>query len=394
MTIAPPACSDGTLPALDADVLIVGAGFGGLGMAITVKRAGLRSFLVLERAADVGGTWRDNIYPGCACDIPAMLYSFSFQRRARCTLIYPQQAEILQYLQRTVRNERLERYIRFNSDVTEARYDDARATWTVTLADGSTLRSRVVISAMGPLSKPHLPAVPGRETFAGPSFHSARWEYSVDLRGKNVVVVGTGASAIGFVPHIAPEAAQLTVVARTPPWVIPRNDAPVGPLRRFARAVLPGYAWLVRKAIYWMLEMRALGFVVAPTLLEQRERDVRRFIERSVPDPILRAKVTPAYRAGCKRILISDDYYPALQRPNVELVTAALTEIRPHSVVLADGREIPADVVIYGTGFRATDGIAPVRAYGSGGSNSATPGATAWKRISARPWPDSPTCSL
>jgi cation diffusion facilitator CzcD-associated flavoprotein CzcO len=220
---------------------------------------------------------------------------------------------------------------------------------------------------MGPLNKPNFGNIPGRERFTGPAFHSSQWDHGVDLRGKNVVVIGTGASAIQFVPEIAPRAGRLTVFGRTPPWIIPRLDRPIGPVRKIARRVVPFYAWLVRKAIYWTLEVRALGFVVNPEILARTERAMRRFIERSVPDPELRAKVTPAYRAGCKRILLSDDYYPALQRENVELIAQGVAEIREHSVVASDGREIPADVIVYGTGFRATAGITPLRIYGAGG---------------------------
>jgi cation diffusion facilitator CzcD-associated flavoprotein CzcO len=221
---------------------------------------------------------------------------------------------------------------------------------------------------MGPLSKPKFPGVPGIDRFAGESFHSARWRHDVHLRGKNVVVIGTGASAIQFVPQIAPQVGKLTILQRTPPWIIPRGDAEVGPLRRALRRWVPGYAWLVRKLVYWSQEVRAIGFVVNPKLLEAREKLIRRYIERSVTDPDLRRKVTPEYRAGCKRILISDDYYPAIQRENVELVTTPLAEIREHSVVDANGREYPADVVIYGTGFKATEGIVPARVYGRGGA--------------------------
>jgi cation diffusion facilitator CzcD-associated flavoprotein CzcO len=351
---------------LDAEVLIVGAGFGGLGMAMTLQKAGKTSFLILERARDVGGTWRDNVYPGCACDVPAMLYSYSFRRDVGWTRVYPQQPELFAYLARTARERGLYDRIRFGSELSEARFDEATHTWAVTLSDGRVLRGRILVSAMGPLNKPKLPDIPGRERFAGPAFHSSQWDHAVDLAGKDIVVIGTGASAIQFVPQIAPTAARLTIFQRTPPWIIPRGDRSVGPLRRLARRV-PGYAWLVRQAIYWTLEMRALGFVVDPKLLERQERSMRAFIDRSVPDPVLRAKVTPAYRAGCKRILLSDDYYPALRRPNVDLVTDAVAEILPHAVVASDGRSYPADVLIYGTGFRATDGIAPVRVYGRGG---------------------------
>jgi len=354
-------------PKLDAEVIIIGAGFGGLGMGIKLKRAGKDSFIILERASEVGGTWRDNRYPGCACDIPAMLYSFSFESHVGWSRLYPQQAEILNYLKRTSEKQGIRPHIRFTSDLAEARYDEAGGSWALTLRDGTVLRSRLVVSAMGPLNKPNFPNIPGRESFAGKSFHSSDWDYSVDLDGKNIVVIGTGASAIQFVPQIAPKAGKLTLFQRTPPWIIPRNDRAVGKLKKNARKRLPFYAWLVRKAVYWMHEIRALGFVVSPKLLELREKDVLKFIELSVPDPVLRKKVTPEYRAGCKRILISDDYYPALQRPNVELMTDGITEIRPHSVVTATGREIPADVIVYGTGFKATEGIVPVKVYGVNG---------------------------
>jgi cation diffusion facilitator CzcD-associated flavoprotein CzcO len=352
---------------LDADVIIIGAGFGGLGLAIQLKKTRRHSFIVLERAGDVGGTWRDNTYPGCACDIPAMLYSFSFERSSVWTRVYPAQSEILAYLKRTANEQRLLEHIRLNCDVVEARFDASSGTWAVTLAGGAVVRSRILVSAMGPLNKPNFGNIPGRETFAGPSFHSSQWDHSVDLTGKTIAVIGTGASAIQFVPQIAPRAGKLTIFSRTPPWIIARGDAPVGTRRKIARAWIPSYARLVRMAIYWTLEMRALGFVFKPELLERQEIAMRRFIERSIADPELRAKLTPAYRAGCKRILISDDFYPALARPNVELITKAVAEVRAHSVVTGDGGEVPADVIIYGTGFKATEGFAPVRIYGSHG---------------------------
>jgi cation diffusion facilitator CzcD-associated flavoprotein CzcO len=355
-----------TEPQLDTDVVIVGAGFGGLGMAMQLKRTNT-SFIVLERAAELGGTWRDNIYPGCACDIPAMLYSFSFADSTRWSRIFAQQPEILAYLKRTAKKRRIKEHIRFKSELSEARFDDGTGTWAITLTDGTVLRSRFLVAAIGPLNKPNFAGIPGRERFAGPSFHSSQWDYSVDLSAKNVVVIGTGASAIQFIPQIAPQAGRLTIFQRTAPWIIPRGDAPVGPVRTLARRLIPPYAWLVRKTIYWVLELRALGFVVNPKLLEKSEQDMRRFIDRSVAQPELRAKVTPAHRAGCKRILLSDDYYPALQRPNVELLAQGVAEIRSHSVVAADGREVPADAIVFGTGFRATDGILPLRVFGAGG---------------------------
>ncbi len=347
---------------------MVGAGFGGLGLALQLQRAGHDSFLILERASEVGGTWRDNVYPGCACDIPAMLYSFSFSPDVAWTRIYPQQAEILEYLKRTAGANGLRSKIRFNSALEEAHFDESRGIWKLRLGDGATLLCRTLALAMGPLSKPNVPRVAGVEGFAGPAFHSARWDRSVDLHGKRVAVVGTGASAIQFVPEIAAQAAALTILQRTPPWIIPRNDKPVEGWRNALRSRVRPSAWLERKTIYWMLEMRALGFIANPKILERREADIRKFLELSVADPVLRAKLTPEYRAGCKRILISDDYYPAIQRPNVELIASPLREIRRHSVVAEDGTERDADVIVYATGFKATEGFAPVRIYGRNGA--------------------------
>jgi cation diffusion facilitator CzcD-associated flavoprotein CzcO len=353
--------------AVDAETIVVGAGFGGLGIALQMQRRGLSSFLVLERASEVGGTWRDNVYPGCACDIPAMLYSFSFAHDVRWTRLYPQQPEILNYLKHTAEESGLRSRIRFNTDLQEARYDETSATWRLRLADSATLACRTLILAMGPLSKPNVPNIPGAERFVGASFHSARWDHSVDLREKDVAVVGTGASAIQFVPQIAPEVKRLTVFQRTPPWIIPRHDKPVGKVQSKLRLRFRPYAWLVRKLIYWSLEVRAIGFVANPEVLRTQEKAMRKWIDESVADRSLRAKLTPEYRAGCKRVLISDDYYPAIQRPNVELLNSPLAEIRERSVVAADGTEHPADVIVYGTGFKATDGLVPVRVFGCGG---------------------------
>lgn len=351
---------------LDAEVIIVGAGFGGLGMAMQLKKKNT-SFIILERAADLGGTWRDNVYPGCACDIPAMLYSFSFAESTNWSRIYPQQPEILAYLKRTAKQRRIDEHVRFKSELAEARFEEPSGTWLVTLTSGEVLRSRVVVAALGPLNKPSFGNIPGRETFAGRAFHSSQWDYSVDLRGKNVAVIGTGASAVQFVPEIAPQVGRLTLFQRTAPWVMPRGDARVSWVRQLARRSIPLYAWLIRKTIYWLLEVRAAGFVLKPKLLESGERLMLAFIDRSIPDPVLRAKVTPAYRAGCKRILLSDDYYPALQRPNVEVIAQSVAEIRPHSVIAADGREVAADAIVFGTGFRATEGVLPLRIFGAGG---------------------------
>jgi len=352
---------------MDSEVIIVGAGFAGLGMAIALKRRGFDSFLVLERAAEVGGTWRDNTYPGCACDIPTSLYSFSFASNPAWTRVYPRQAELLDYLKSCATNYGIRSHIRFNTELREARYDETSATWTAQTVDGRTLVSRFLISAMGPLSKPNIPHFAGLDRFAGATFHSAAWDASVDLRGKRVAVIGTGASAIQIVPEIAPVVAHLSVFQRTPPWIIPRRDIPITSRQLALRRRVPGYAWLGRKLLYWMLELRAIGFTVNPKLLQAQEVLALRNLRRRVSDPELRRRLTPDYRLGCKRVLISDDYYTALQRENVDVVTTPIVEFSEHVIRTEDGAEHPIDVAIFATGFRASDGIAPIRMYGTAG---------------------------
>jgi cation diffusion facilitator CzcD-associated flavoprotein CzcO len=352
---------------MDCEIIIVGAGFGGLGMAIELKRHGFESFLVLERAAEVGGTWRDNVYPGCACDIPTTLYSFSFESNSAWTRVYPRQAELLDYLKRCATDYDIRPHIRFNTELREARYDDSTATWTVQTVDSRTLVSRFLVSAMGPLNKPSIPRFAGLDQFAGATFHSGAWDASIDLHGKRVAVIGTGASAIQIVPEIAPVVSQLTVFQRTPPWIIPRMDAPITPRQRALRRWIPGYAWLKRKMLYWMLEIRALGFTVNPKLLQAQEELALRHLRRQIPDPDLQRRLTPDYRMGCKRVLISDDYYTTLRRDNVEVVTEPVTSFGEHAIRTEDDTERQIDVAIFATGFRATDGLAPIRIYGTGG---------------------------
>lgn len=352
-------------PPLDADIVIVGAGFSGIGMGAALKKAGIDSFILLERAGDVGGTWRENDYPGCACDIPAMLYSFSFEPGSAWSRTFPRQDEIWNYLRHCSVKYGVQPHIRFGTELVDARYDAPSATWALRTQNG-TLRTRVLISAMGALDKPNVPDLPGIERFSGSVFHSARWDHGVDLAAKTVAVVGTGASAVQIIPELAPQVRQLTLYQRTPAWVVPRPDAPVTEreqrLRRFAL-----YRWAVRTFIYWFLEVRAYGFTVDPRMLGSFERTAQRHLERQVPDAALRAKLTPSYRMGCKRILLSNDFYPALLRSNVELVTEPIREVRQRTIVSEDGIERPADVLVLATGFRATDAVAPVKIFGSNG---------------------------
>ena len=361
----------GDTPQLDAEVVIAGAGFAGIGLAIQLRKRGFDSFLLLERANDVGGTWRDNVYPGCACDIPSVLYSYSFERNPAWTRVFPRQSELWDYLRGCVDKYRLRERIRFGTELTEARYDEPSATWQLRTAGGGELRCRVLVSAMGFLNRPSIPAFPGVDRFRGPAFHTAQWDASIDLRDKRVAMIGTGASAIQIVPEIAPIVGRLTLFQRTPPWVIPRHDAPVAVAQRAMLRRIPGYARVLRTLLYWMLEVRAYGFTVRPELLQRREALALRHLQRQVPEAELRRALTPEYRLGCKRILLSDDYYPALRRPNAEVVTAPIAELREDAVVTTDGVAYPADVVVFATGFKATEGFGALRVFGRGGAELA-----------------------
>jgi cation diffusion facilitator CzcD-associated flavoprotein CzcO len=382
-------------------VVIIGSGFSGLGMAIALRRAGIRDFVLLEKAGDVGGTWRDNTYPGCACDVQSHLYSFSFAPNPRWSRSYAPQPEILDYLRDCARRYGVLPHVHFHQEVRCARFDDTDDTWTITTADRS-YRARVLVSGMGGLSTPAFPHIAGLADFPGAQFHSQQWAHGVDLRGKRVAVIGTGASAIQFVPKIAPDVARLDLYQRTPPWIVPRDDRAIGPRRQALFGRLPVTQRLARAAIYWQLEARALGFAVDPRVLALGERVARGHLARQVADPELRRKLTPDYRLGCKRVLISSDYYPALTRPNVEVITEAIAGVRGDAVVTADGKARTADVIILGTGFRATAPIPPGLIFGVGGRDLAdrwVDGPEAYKGTTVAGFPNlfllvGPNCGL
>lgn len=354
------------------DVLIIGAGFSGIGMAIQLQKAGIDSFLILEKSPEVGGTWWENQYPGCACDIPSHLYSFSFEPSPNWSRMYPGQKEIHDYLKGCVTRHRLESRIRLNSKFCEAIWEESAARWNVSTLDGQRIQTRVLVSGMGALHVPRYPEIPGLERFAGLAFHSAAWNQKTDLTGKNVAVIGTGASAIQFVPQIAPTVGKLQLFQRTPPWIVPRRDfaIPEKWKRRF-RYFSPA-RWAFRQFIFWRQELLVLGFLGNEKARKKVEAIALRHMGKVIKDPALRAALTPNYALGCKRVLVSDDYYPSLLRPNVELLTQPILEIREHSVVTknpdANGlREHPADVLIFGTGFRATEPLIGCRIVGREG---------------------------
>ncbi|HLI38780.1 MAG TPA: NAD(P)/FAD-dependent oxidoreductase [Streptosporangiaceae bacterium] len=348
-------------------IVIVGSGFSGLGMGIGLLRAGFGDFVILEKAAGLGGTWRDNRYPGCACDVPSPLYSFSHELNPDWTRLFAPQQEIWEYLRGCAAKYGLDARIRYGSRVESMEWDDAARLWTVRTANGGRYRAHAVISGAGALHLPSYPQIPGIDSFAGVAFHSSRWDHSVGLAGKRVAVIGTGASAVQLVPAVARQAARLMVFQRTPPWINPRQDIPIPDGMRTALRAIPGAARGLRYAIYWMLELQALGFAVDPRLMAPAAALSRRHLERQVRDPALRARLTPDYTIGCKRILLSSDYYPALQRPNVDLVTEPIAGIVPAGLVTADGTLHEADVIVYATGFRVIGSADELHVSGRGG---------------------------
>ena len=346
-------------------VAIVGTGFAGLGLAIRLRQAGRDDFVVFERADDVGGTWRDNSYPGCACDVPSNLYSFSFAPNPDWSRSFSPQPEILDYLRRCADRFGVRPHIRFGHEVLEARWDEDARRWHVTTTGGEHTADHLVLG-VGPLSDPSIPDLPGLDDFEGTVFHSARWAHDHDLRGERVAVVGTGASAVQFVPHIQPLIDRLHVFQRTAPWVVPRTDRRFSRAQHWAMRHVPGYQRLQRALIYWGRETWVAGFV-RPQVIRRLQRVALRHLHHQVPDPELRAKLTPDYTIGCKRILVSSDYYPALTQDNVELVTGGVVEVRPKSVVASDGTEREVDTIIFGTGFQVTEPPAAARIVGRAG---------------------------
>ncbi len=343
-------------------IVIVGAGFGGIAVAALLRRAGFADITVLEKADRVGGVWRDNTYPGCACDIPAPLYSYSFAPNPDWSRRFPPRSEILAYLERCVADFGLTDAIRFDVAVTEARWTDSQ--WQITCADGSVLAADMLIPAMGQLSRPAVPDLPGADAFTGPRLHTARWDPELDVAGRRVGVIGTGASAIQLVPAIAGTAAHVTVFQRTPPWLLPKPDRRYGRIRRALFRRVPATARASRAGT-WALTVvtgRALlGGRIARWAVGGAARVQLRLQARG-----LRGTITPDYPFGCKRVLFSHDWLPTLRRPDVTLATVAIAGVNPAGVRTADGVQHDCDILVYGTGFRATEFLAPLRVTGVG----------------------------
>ncbi|SES37935.1 flavin-containing monooxygenase [Actinokineospora terrae] len=352
---------------VNTGVVVIGTGFSGMGMAIQLRKEGRDDFVVLEKAADFGGTWRDNTYPGCACDIQSHMYSFSFEQKPDWTRSYAPQPEIWQYLRDVAAKWDLARNTRFGVEVTGARWDSGANRWHVETSGGDTYVTRFLVAGIGALHLPAIPRLPGIETFEGAAFHSAQWDHDYDLTGKRVAVIGTGASAVQFVPRIAPQVAELTLFQRTAPWVMPKPDHGMPAWSQALFAKVPGAQRAYRHLLYWINEVRAVGFNGHQGVLKLASKLAAHNITRSVRDPELVRKLTPDYVMGCKRVLISNDYYPTFNRSNVHLDTSGVAEVRAHSVVGKDGREHPVDAIIYGTGFHVTDSFDYLRITGRDG---------------------------
>lgn len=346
-------------------VVVIGAGFSGINMAIRLKEAGITDFVVLERADDVGGTWRDNTYPGCACDVPSVAYSYSFEQVPDWSRTFAGSAEIHSYIHHCVEKYGLRPWLRFGTGVTKAIFDDKGGIWTLTTEGGETITARAVVSAIGGLVNPAYPDIPGLAEFKGAKFHTARWDHQYDLKGKRVAVIGTGASAIQVVPSIQPYVSSLKLFQRTPAWVIPKPDFAIRERTRQLFRRIPAAQRLLRNAIYTASEAIFAPLVILDTPASRLfERYASRHLEKQVTDPELRRKLQPDFHIGCKRVLISNDYYPALAQPNVEVITESIVRITETGIITADGKTHEVDCVVLATGFRLDIASAPFEVHG------------------------------
>ncbi len=346
-------------------VAIIGAGFGGICMAIKLGRAGI-PYTIFEKASSVGGVWRDNVYPGAACDIPSHLYSYSFEPSHDWSRTYGQASEIRSYIENCARKYGVLEHIRLGTEVTAAEFQEESGRWRIKLGDGGELQARFLVAATGQLSLPAEPRFPGLDNFPGKVFHSARWDYDYEMTGKRVAVIGSGASAIQFVPQIAPKVAQLYLFQRSAPYVLAKPDRPYTPLEKYVYRHFPIALAASRTRKYLYHEARVIpmtkgrGMTLIKMLFKQNLR-------RQVTDPKLRARLTPDYPIGCKRVLISNEWYPAITRPNVEVIPTGLREVRDSRVVGADGTEREVDAIVFGTGFATNDFLSPMTITGLGG---------------------------
>ena len=337
----------------DVDILIIGAGFSGLIMAMEARKQGFKSIAILEKANDVGGTWRENTYPGVACDVPSHLYCFASHLNPDWSTAYAGGAEIQAYVQKVATDEQLYDLCHFGQTLQSASWQDDR--WQVQTEEGQTWQAQFLVSAIGALHVPQIPAIPGAESFGGPAFHSANWDHNTDLTGKRVAVVGTGASAVQFVPEIAKKAGHVSIFQRTAPYVLPRPDGPIPQWQRRLYRQFPVLPRIRRAILFRLFEMRHAAFTGQEKAVNFAMKMWRKGLDAAIPDAAEQAKLTPPYQIGCKRILSSNDWYPALARPNVDVIADGVTRIDGNVLTAGNGEEVEADVLIWGTGFHVTD---------------------------------------
>lgn len=351
---------------------IIGSGFGAIAVAVELKRAGHTDLRLWERSDDLGGVWRDNTYPGAGCDVPSPLYSFSFEPNSQWTRRYALQKEIHAYIRSVADKHGVSPLVRFGAEVVAAAWDDDAAQWSVTFADQTVETVDVLVSAVGQLSRPRLPDIEGVESFGGTSFHSAEWDHSFDSTGQRVAVVGAGASAVQFIPHLAKDAAELVVFQRSASYLMPKPDKPYTAFHRGLFKALPFSQRLERGGIWTIMEQFARGLDATSKVGRVNKAIAMRHLHRQVTDPTLRAKLTPDYPIGCKRILFSNEFYPALAQPNVDVVTRGITRVTPTGVVDDAGVEHEVDAIVYGTGFDSQDFLESIDITGANGQKLAT----------------------
>ncbi len=341
-------------------IIIIGAGMSGLCMAARLKQQGINDFIVVEKADDLAGTWHYNTYPGAGCDVPSVFYSYSFFLNPNWSRVYSLHDEIKQYFRDCAQQLGLYDHIRFGTEVTRADYQESDGQWQLSLGDGSQLQARVLVSGLGQLNVPSTPHFEGAETFKGDCFHSARWDHQIDLKGKKVAIIGNAASALQFIPHVAEVAEQVNVYQRSANYVVPRNDRAYTQAEKARFARFPWWQRLHRLSVFIRGEIMYGAIANKRFFQWLLARQARQYLEEQVQDPELRATLTPDYPIGCKRILVSDNYYQAMVRSNVRVVTSPISAIGEHSIQTNDGDSVDADVIIYGTGFETTKLLAPV----------------------------------
>jgi cation diffusion facilitator CzcD-associated flavoprotein CzcO len=355
---------------VDYEVVIIGTGFAGIGMAVKLQQAGIHSFKLIERSDEVGGTWRDNTYPGCECDVQSHLYSFSFEPKSDWSKKYSSWNEIRDYIVAVTDKHNIRKKIQFNTRLESAEFNEASGTWQVKLSDGTKPRARFVITAVGPLSNPAIPEISGKETFKGPIFHSAKWDHSADLKGKKIAVIGTGASSIQFVPRIAEHAEKVELFQRSAPWILPKPDRKIYALEKALYKYIPGWRLAHRASLYWVNEITLRGFLKEKSFIRSiAEWGATKHIHHYIKDEALRKKLTPNFRFGCKRALLSNEYYPALARDNVEVVDTGIERITTTGIIDKQGNAHDVDVIIWGTGFKVDEPLMGIDVTGINGQD-------------------------